>query len=390
MKELSKGARLILWLSERSESLLLTALRAGASDYLSVNDPQSDVIESIKSLAVRRRWTADRLPSQSLSRIVGESPGIRNVRSALPRMAASDCNLLITGETGTGKDLVAELIHRNSRRSRGPFVCLNCAAFPDALLESELFGHARGAFTGAATSRQGKLEFANYGTIFLDEIGEMTPFAQAKILRAVESREIQRLGSNDSVPINVRIIAATNQDLPAMVSAKTFRRDLFFRLNVARLHLPPLRERKQDIGVLFKYYVSEVAKREGMNPLPVTDAALKHLSEYDWPGNIRELKNLVEAVFISAPEDRIDSFDLPDWIDGHVGEFAAAAAAGADAAAAASDRVEDDRSRLLEALRSTGWNKSKAAEKLNWSRMTLYRKLSRYGLNVDPAMPQLA
>ncbi len=371
------GIPIVLWLSERSEELVLAALRAGAADFFRIDEPLANLIAALRTLmpAAQSPNTPDSLLPDSLERIVGHSPGIRRLRSHLPRFAASECNVLITGETGTGKDLVAELIHRNSRRARGPFVCINCAAFPDSLLESELFGHDRGAFTGASAARQGRLEAANRGTIFLDEIGEMSACAQAKILRAIEAREVQRLGSNGNIPLDVRIVAATNQNLSRMVADRTFRNDLFFRLNVARVDLPPLRERKEDIPLLISWCVRELNRRSGKSVDGPTEAALQKLMRHDWPGNVRELKNLVEAIFIAPPASRIDLRDLPAWFDPV--EMPSSAPRG-------------DRELLIEVLRSERWNKSKAAERLKWSRMTLYRKMAKFGIDEDGELEKLA
>lgn len=361
-------ASVVLWLPNRTEAMLLEALRAGAADYLKETDSVAAVAAAVcEALADRFPAKCPGTPAQeSLSRIIGVSPAMDRLRSQLPGLAASDCSVLISGETGTGKDLAAELIHSRSRRCRGPLVCINCAALPDSLLESELFGYDRGAFTGASASHPGRLEYANHGTIFLDEIGEMSLHAQSKLLRVLEAREIQRLGSNVSVPLDVRIIAASNQNLAGMIAAKAFRSDLFFRLSVARLHLPPLRERKQDVPELLSYYVGVLNRRTGNAVAGWTDAALRSLTDYDWPGNIRELRNLVEAIFIHPPRGLIGTGDLPEWF-----------------LSAAMRQVAvpgDDRERLIGALSSTRWNKTRAAAELKWSRMTLYRKMKKYGI----------
>jgi two-component system response regulator HydG/two-component system response regulator AtoC len=303
--------------------------------------------------------------------MIGESAAIRDVRARIPRLASSDCNVLITGETGTGKDLAAELIHIHSGRRRGPLVCVNCAALPDSLIESQLFGYERGAFTGASASHPGLLEAANRGTVFLDEIGEMTAYAQSKLLRVIETREVQRLGSNISVPLDVRIVAATNQNLTSMVASKTFRGDLFFRLSVARLHLPPLRERREDIPSLLNHFVAHWNSRTGTRVRGWTDTAMRHVLAHDWPGNIRELKNLVEAIFVNQPTECIGSKDLPEWFHS-VGVLP-------------SRQPSSDRERLIGALGSAKWNKSKAAAELKWSRMTLYRKMRKYGIPSEQA-----
>jgi len=363
---------IVMWLGQRTTDMLLEALRAGATDFLTQADTLSDVVSAVAS-AARGPHGSQAVPARhDLSRIVGGSAAMDNLRCQVPRLAASDCNVLITGETGAGKDLVAELIHRHSRRSRSQLVCVNCAALPDSLLEGELFGYDRGAFTGASAPHAGKLEYANRGTVFLDEIGEMSPHAQSKVLRVIENREVQRLGSNVSIPIDVRIIAATNQNLPAMMTAGTFRSDLYFRLNVARLHLPPLREHKQDISAMLAYFVEILNRRTGSSVTGWSEDALQRLFDHDWPGNIRELRNLVEAVFINSPAGVVGARDLPEWFAPNHLPHAA--------------QKGGDRELLIGALSSTRWNKSKAAAELKWSRMTLYRKMRKYGI-ADQSAP---
>jgi transcriptional regulator with PAS, ATPase and Fis domain len=264
---------------------------------------------------------------------------------------------------------VAELIHKNSARGAKLFVCINCAAIPDSLLESELFGYEKGAFTGAHGSREGKLAVGNGGTILLDEIGDMTPYAQAKILRAIEGKQIYRLGGHQPIVLNVRILAATNRDLDAWATEDTFRSDLYFRLNVARVHLPPLRERKSDIPLLVRFYVRELNERFGSSVESIGEDLMGPLMEYHWPGNIRELRNLLESVFVSRPARRIAFLDLPEWFRKRVH------------AQVVSPPNEPEM--LLSVLRATQWNKSKAASSLKWSRMTLYRKMAKYNLPKD-------
>jgi transcriptional regulator with PAS, ATPase and Fis domain len=295
--------------------------------------------------------------------MIGESRSMQEVKAYLSRVASTDSNILITGETGTGKELAAEFVHRESSRRNRPFITVNCAAIPDSLLESELFGYERGAFTGAQTSRDGKLKTADGGTIFLDEIGDMSASAQAKILRAIDGKEIQRLGGA-GISIDVRIIAATNQELETMVRAEKFRKDLYFRLNVARVHLPPLRERKEDIASIVSLYLRDFNNRLSRNVAGLTDAAWECFLAYHWPGNIRELKNLLESVLIHTSSGEISPSDLPRCVR--------------EAGDGTCTALEDERKRVLSALVSTNWNKSKAADKLNWSRMTLYRKMAKY------------
>jgi two-component system response regulator HydG/two-component system response regulator AtoC len=304
---------------------------------------------------------ASPLPDDTL---VGASRAMREVKQYLPKVAAADCNVLITGETGTGKERVAAWIHRHSRRAARPLVSINCAAIPDGLLESELFGFERGAFTGAHTAYAGKLRQAEGGTLFFDEIGDMSPSAQAKILRAIEAKEVCQLGGRRNVPIDVRIVAATNQDLETMVANQRFRKDLYYRLDVAHIHLPPLRERAEDIPLIFEHCLAEMNVRSGRHVGAPSREALTCLLTHAWPGNVRELRNLLEAIFISPPEGGISLDDLPPRFRAHLGD---------------SGRENNSEcERLLAALFAVDWNKSKAAAALHWSRMTLYRKMAKY------------
>ncbi|MGD9013756.1 MAG: sigma-54 dependent transcriptional regulator, partial [Desulfobacterales bacterium] len=291
---------------------------------------------------------------------------MREIKHYLAKVARTDSNVLITGETGTGKELAAGLIHYQSPRYGKPFVCINSAALPETLVESELFGYDRGAFTGAVTEKPGKLELAAKGTVFLDEIGDMNRYAQAKILRSIESREFFHLGGRRPVPFKARVIAATNKDPMQLIEERKMREDLYYRLNVARIHLPPLQKRKDDIPPLVSFAVNRLNRRFRRQVHGLTDEAMEHLLLYDWPGNIRELFNLLEATYISLPSQHADFIDLPKPIKKQikVPEFYAS----------------DERKRIVSALLETNWNKSTAAQKLNWSRMTLYRKMSKYSI----------
>jgi transcriptional regulator with PAS, ATPase and Fis domain len=305
-------------------------------------------------------------------RLVGESPSMRDLKASIRNLSSTDTNVLISGETGTGKELVAQMIQENSRRRKAPFVCINCAAIPDSLLESELFGYERGAFTGAHCAQPGKLELADGGTVFLDEIGDMSQYAQAKILRAFESREIHRLGGNRPVRLNFRIIAATNQDLDSGNGVAGLRRDLYFRLNVGRIHIPALRERKADIPLLSDYYIRHFNAQFGREVRGLTNQTLNALLQYDWPGNVREFRNIVEAMFVNLRTSEVSLMDLPDPLRRQF----------------SGDRTPGEQERLLCALSSTDWNKSKAARQLCWSRMTLYRRMAKYSLTGKGALSE--
>jgi DNA-binding NtrC family response regulator len=353
---------------DSSEAFAVASLRAGAEEYL--REPL-DLAAFAQAIS---RWvpecTAAAPPEPALQGgevLVGGSLMMQGVRGHIRRIGATDCNVLITGETGTGKELVAQLIHQNSARREHPLISINCAAIPDSLLESELFGYERGAFTGASLTNQGKLMTANRGTVFFDEIGDMSRYAQAKILRTIETKEVQRLGSTRNYNTDIRILAATHHNLDDLASAETFRRDLYFRLNVGRIHLPPLRERKPDIADLVKRMVLDLNKRLGRRIEGATCAALRVLTQYDWPGNVRELKNVIERIFIAREDGSIGVDDLARVLPQREQPNTTG--------------QNQELSCLKEALVTCHGNKSKAAEKLNWSRMTLYRKLAKYGMS---------
>jgi transcriptional regulator with PAS, ATPase and Fis domain len=286
------------------------------------------------------------------------------LRLQIARAGRCSSNVLITGETGTGKELVAELIHENSARRHGPFVSLNSTAIPDTLLESELFGYERGAFTGAQHAHEGKLALGNSGTVFFDEIGDTIASVQAKLLRALDGKQIFRLGSNKPVPLDIRVLAATNQNLEEAVEARRFRRDLFYRLNVIRVDLPALRDRLEDIPLLAAHFITVLNRTFGAAVRRLSDAAIDAMLAHDWPGNIRELKNVLELAFVNLPNPATEVAELP----AHFGRRATYL-----------EQVSaSERDRVIRALAATNWNKTKAADRLQWSRMTLYRKLTRY------------
>jgi DNA-binding NtrC family response regulator len=363
----------IVLASRSSEALAIAALKIGVSDYWKPPFPDAAFLDSVRCALTRERGIVappSHIPSTDMTAgamedaIIGCSAPIQTVKTYLSRVAATESSALITGETGTGKELAADFLHRQSRRRLRPFVRVNCAAIPDSLLESELFGHERGAFTGAFESREGALALADGGTVFLDEIGDMSPYAQAKILRAIENKEIQRLGGKGLKPIDIRIVTATNRDLRQLMEEQKFRPDLYYRLNVAHLHLPPLRERKDDLPLLCAHYIREMNRKFGRAVEGFTAEAMAMLTQHEWPGNIRELKNLIEAVFINLPAQPVTLVDLPEQFRRCCQETSAL--------------PRDERSQVLAALFATNWNKYQAAQKLHWSRMTLYRKMAKY------------
>jgi transcriptional regulator with GAF, ATPase, and Fis domain len=353
---------LVAW--NGSEELAVAALRNGIDDYVRGANYLTELPRVLLSLCASRPNTS----VASCELLVGDSDFTRTTRNYIERVARASSNVLVTGETGTGKELVAKLIHRNSPRAEKALVCINCAAIPDTLLESELFGFERGAFTGANNSRDGNLVAADGGTAFLDEIGDMSPYAQAKILRAIETREIQRLGGGKTQYVDFRVVAATNRDLESLSQDGQFRRDLFFRLNVARIHMPPLRERPEDLLPLAHHFRMEFNRSFGRNTLGFTQRSEQAILNYPWPGNVRELRNIIEASFITL-DPECQWVEMPDFFcstveDKNVGV--------------------DEGDRILRALSESGWNKSKAADILSWSRMTLYRKMERHGISAEP------
>lgn len=304
---------------------------------------------------------------EGLAAIVGNSGAITSIREQIARVACASCGVLITGETGTGKELAAAAIHQSGPRAERPFISINCAALPETLLESELFGHAKGAFTGAHQSRAGLLAGCHGGTVFLDEVGDLCLAGQAKLLRALEAKEVRRIGSNQTLPVDFRVVAATNRDLEKLVATGQFRQDLYYRLNVARIQLPPLRNHLEDLRLLVDHYVGILNREFSVRIEELDPALVDCLQRHHWPGNVRELRNTLEVAYLNARPPRLMLEDLPDGFRN---------ACGCASAAPSEEKV------ILSTLNEVNWNKSEAARKLQWSRMTLYRKMKHYGLGV--------
>lgn len=364
IKEINRFLPVFLLAKNGSKAHAVASFRAGVEDYIDYPCSAEELLRRIEASLPQEKEPSQE--SGSARSMVGESKPMREISRFIHKVAATDSTVLITGETGTGKELVAFLIHEKSRRSQKPFVCVNCAAMPDTLVESEMFGYERGAFTGAVSARLGKFEVANGGTVFLDEISDMTPFAQAKMLRTIESKEIYRLGGRKIIPLDVRVTAATNKDPEELISEGKFREDLYYRLNIARIHLPPLRERKEDIQRLIGHGIEKLNRKYKRTVQGLSDEALFSLMRYDWPGNVRELMNLLEATFINLPQKEIAFADLPKLFQKKLNETKSAATS--------------ERKKIFSALLETKWNKSQAARKLHWSRMTLYRKMMKYNI----------
>jgi DNA-binding NtrC family response regulator len=362
------------------------ATRRGASDYLGKPFQFDELVDSIEKALEQRRLTAENayLRSQleekyQFGGILGRSRPMLKLFHLLETVARSNSTILITGETGTGKEVVARAIHHNSPRRAHRFVALNCSAIPETLLEAELFGHVRGAFTGAVGARQGRFEQAHKGTLFLDEVGTMSAALQMKLLRALQEREFERVGDNQTIKVDVRVIAATNSDLGRMVSEGTFREDLYYRLNVIPIQLPPLRERRDDIPVLARHFLEKFAPGTAMQ---ISQGANRALMAYSWPGNVRQLENAIErAVTLSSGRTEIDVADLPPEIQDIRQQavstpFVDFPEEGLDLPAYLSSIERDLIQRSLE---RTGGNRNKAAELLRIKRTTLVEKLKRLG-----------
>ena len=317
--------------------------------------------------------------------IVGQSIPIKKVIDLIENVADNDANVLITGETGTGKELVARALHTCSHRREGPFVTVNCSALPDTLLESELFGYEKGAFTGAVSKKRGKFELAHNGTLFLDEIGDMSFAAQAKLLRVTEEETIEHLGGTKKISVNRRIVAATSKDLEKELSAGSFRRDLFHRLDEISIHLPTLKERKGDIPLIANYFVSDFCRKMDIKTKRIADSAMALLVRYDWRGNVRELRNAMKKAVLLTKEDTI-------WIEQLSLRFNVGDESGKEWGAYEKKLVslrELERDYIVHVLRAVHYNKKRASEILKIDRTSLYNKMKRYNINIDQEKIQL-
>ncbi len=321
----------------------------------------------------------------SCGEIAGSSKGIREVLTTIRKVAVVNASVLITGESGTGKELVARAIHNNSPRRKGPMVVINCGAIPGELLESELFGHEKGSFTGAHKSRIGRFELADTGTVFLDEIGDMSPNLQVKLLRALQERSIERVGGTTPIDVDIRIISATNKDLAASIEEGTFREDLYYRLNVIPIQIPPLRERSSDIRLLAEHFQKRLVKRmDAYDVKAFSQEAMATLEAYDWPGNIRELENLIERISVMVDADNVTLSDLPEHIRGDASNSCAPSVAKVlEKGVGFNEAVEQyQKALMVHALNQTDWVKARAAELLKMNRTTLVEKIKK--MKVEP------
>lgn len=352
------------------------AMKHGASDFLT-KPIDIDRLEAILSRALEKRSAGNSSPTSekkpkigaSNSEIIAESSAMKKVLEQALRVASSRATVMLTGETGTGKELIAEFIHKNSPRKNAKFVPVHCAAIPSNLIESELFGYEKGAFTGASIRKEGRFETANGGTLFLDEIGEIDSPTQVKLLRFLETRKIERLGAVEETPLDIRLVCATNRDLKAMSSTGDFREDLYYRLNVVEISLPPLRKRKEDIAPLVNFYIKKYAEENGAENVSVSPRTMEILSNYQWPGNIRELRNFCENAVVLRTSNVIDEKSLDARF------YETEKPIENDLPPLIFDKKENELALIKKAVEKCGGNKSKAAELLGISRRTLHRKL---------------
>jgi two-component system nitrogen regulation response regulator NtrX len=354
------------------------ATRSGAFDFLEKPLARDRVLLVLKNALERSDLQRENQRFRELvgegPRMIGSSEAFRRALSEATQVARSDVGVLLTGESGTGKELLAAYIHRESPFASRPFVKVNCAAIPTELIESELFGHERGAFTGAASMRRGKFELADGGSIFLDEVGDLQEASQAKLLRVLQDGEVQRIGSEQPIRVSVRVIAATNRRLDERVAEGKFREDLYYRLKVVPIRLPSLRERRQDIDELAAYFLSEFCARNNFRPKSMDEEVIPILEQYDWPGNIRELRNAIERMAILTPEDRIGVDAIP---------FEIRTRPAARPSGLQEIRDSAERDRILQALDQSDWNVSSAARLLGIERTNLHKRMRSLGLNRD-------
>jgi two-component system, NtrC family, nitrogen regulation response regulator NtrX len=367
-------------------STAVEATKAGAFDFIEKPLASERVLVTIRNALDQTRLRDE---NKSLKRaaeirhqMVGESQALRQVWDAIKRAAPTNATVLLLGESGSGKELVARSIHRNSLRSRERFVQVNCAAIPEELIESELFGHEKGSFTGATEKQIGKFEQADRGTIFLDEVGDMSPKTQAKVLRVLQEGEVERLGSARTIKVDVRVIAATNKDLEAEIEKGTFREDLYFRLSVIPIRVPPLRDRPEDIPALVKHFADLFSRDNNRRPQRFTQAALEYMQKARWKGNVRELKNTVERLIIMMPGDVIDVDGLRDIV--RLEQKTAAPDNEKERPGTLREFKESaERTFLVGKLRENNWNISKTAEVIGTPRSNLYKKLEQYGISQE-------
>ncbi len=388
LRELDPGAVVVMISGHATVATAVEATRRGAFDFLEKPLDSDRLLVTVRKALEFAELSGDyrRLRADVGRRhaMVGGSPALQELREVIARVGPTTGRVLITGENGTGKELVARALHEASPRKTRAFVEVNCAAIPAELIESELFGHMKGSFTGAVSDRAGKFEQADGGTLFLDEIGDMTPSAQAKVLRALQEGVISRVGGSKPVQVDVRVIAATNKDLEAEIAAGRFREDLFYRLNVVPIHVPALRTRREDIPALVEHFVGQLAGGTGKGARGLQPGAIERLAERDWPGNVRELRNAVERLLILAPGKAVTAADVARVLGGSAPEGPAELPLPEEKDMSFDEIMAELERRVIAArLKDNEWNVTETARLLKLNRSVLYKKIERFGLDRD-------
>jgi len=382
VKGLSLSTIVIVMTGYASVDTAVVAMKNGAQDFIQKPFGLQEIVQKVDdALAIKRmrneidylRHTQEDIIYHT-GDIMGDSPSMKKVLKMVEKVAKADSTVLITGETGVGKGLIAGAIHHNSHRSDNNFVQVNCAALPQNILESELFGHEKGAFTGAVKTRTGRFEQANMGTIFLDEIGDMDPSLQAKVLRVLEDREFERLGGERTIKVDVRVIAATNQDIRSLVLAGRFREDLYYRINVVNIDIPPIRHRKEDIEPLVRYFMKKYSKEFKKPDIEIDEAALSTLISYDWPGNVREIRNSIERAILLAEGNVIHQHDIT------IQDEMTKDKEPAEETVRLSSLAVNEKESILDALRKNDWIQKNAADSLGISKRVIHYKIKKYGI----------
>ncbi len=388
IKELDSSAVVVMISGHATIQTAVEATQLGAYDILEKPLDTDRILVTLRNalqhLDLAEENTRLKDAIQSRYEIVGKSYGIRAVIDKIERVGKTPARVLITGENGTGKELVARALHAQSTRADGPFVEVNCAAIPSELIESELFGHMKGSFTGAIADRAGKFEQAHGGTLFLDEVGDMSLAAQAKVLRVLQDGVVTRIGGSKPIAVDVRVLSATNKTLETEISEGRFREDLYYRLNVVPIHVPPLRERREDIPLLVAHFVGVLTNREGVAPRAISPEAVERLTKLDWPGNVRELRNTIERLLILAAGPRITADDVARLVGTRDAEQSGLSSL-LECKTFEEFKHVAERAFLLGKLREFDWNVSETARALDMPRSNLYKKIERYGLTRETA-----
>ncbi|WP_243372397.1 sigma-54 dependent transcriptional regulator [Geotalea sp. SG265] len=387
LKELYPNLTVVMMSGHGTIETAVRSTKMGAYDF--VEKPLS--LEKVL-LCVNNAISMSRLKEENTSlrsivlkdhEMIGDSAPMKQLREHIRLAAPTNASVLITGENGTGKELVARSVHYGSQRGDKPFIEINCAAIPEELIESELFGHEKGAFTGAVAQKKGKFDLADGGTIFLDEIGDMSLKTQAKVLRILQERKFERVGGNKVVEVDVRIIAATNKVLEEEIRSGNFREDLFYRLNVVPFHVPPLRERQEDITLLVEHFLDNFCRKEGRDRKSIAPEAVELMKRYEWPGNVRELKNIVERLVIMSPVRTITADQVPPYIGAHEGQRDGGKQGSAlELSSLREAREEFEKEFIVQKLEENDWNISKTAEAIELERSNLHRKIKSYGIDM--------